>query len=1405
MSHPVIPTNLKNVVSIYLEIMSPASAEKMSYGEVLTGETINYRTGAPQFNGLFCQAIFGPVKDWECACGKYKRYRYAGVICDRCGVEVAHSSIRRERMGHISLASPCVHPWFLRVIPSRIALLLDMKSSDIGKVCYFSAYVITEINEEMREEYIERITVESENRIKMTRSEYDAKFQELSRQYQISKSSGKFTFDELKDKYESDKEIMKTHENNMVTKIETITEMAKKELIAFKVKDVFNENTHRELAQKFGPVFKSGIGAEAIQTLLKNLDLEKEYEEIKNKIGATKGQNKKKLAKKIKLIKYFLSAETRPEWMVMEKIMVLPPDLRPMLQLDGGRFAASDLNELYRRLINRNNRLRKLIQIGAPEVILRNEKRMLQEAVEALIDNSTKNGKQVMASTGVKKPLKSLTDILKGKQGRFRQNLLGKRVDYSGRSVIIIGPHLKLEECGLPKEMALELFKPFLIGRIIAKSEAGLLSETDQCYNVHSARRLVESRKPIVYDIMEEVIKDKYVLLNRAPTLHRLGFLAFKPILVEGKTIQIHPLVCRAFNADFDGDQMAVHLPITTRGQEEARDLIMATKNLINPADGKLIMAGTQDIHLGAYYLTYINPELEKQLENKTLENNLDTKISKKTKVESSTVQSSIINQKNKIQTFASVGAALLALENAEITLSEIIKVRISTFKKTPISEKISEKNENSLVLENSEKENSENSELILNPQIIVKINPQNNSAENPVQIVETSIGRLIFNQCLPDSFAFINQTFVKKTYNQLLDKIFFSLGQEKLVEVLDKLKEITFKYVTLSGISLSCRDLVTPDGKKEIIEKGEQKVKKIQEAFEFGLLTDKERYNQVVAVWRSSSSEIYKIAVAAVDSQSNVAFIINSGASGNYGQVNFITGMRGLSVDAMGRTLELPAKRGYLEGLSGLEYFVTMKGHRKGMADTALKTADAGYLTRRLVDVAQNLIIMIEDCGTTDGILLTTENSQKFNKNLWDRAYGRYLLKDLVENGETIVKAGDFLDYKTIQKLKNTNISQVWIRSSTKCQLPRGLCQHCYGVDFSTHKPAAIGVSVGIIGAQSLGEPSTQLVISSVKSGVAIGATSDITGGLPRVEEIFEARIPKYTAPLATFDGVIQSVEGDIENGFKIVIKSENKEQKIAFDSTQMKLLVENNSKIESGTPLIAKLDGEILNISLGGVVEQKNNQIIVQNTENSLEEFETTPGFYSSVKPGQNIKMGEPLTEGAVALQELLDLVGADAVQEYIVKEICDIYFSNGIEVDEKHIEVITKQMSSRVQILESGDSEYLSGDVLPLYFVINANQKLVESGKEICIFKRIVTGISRASLSTDSFLSAASFQETARVLVEAAVSRRKDRLWGLKENVILGQLIPCGTGFDPEKVQNAFELEEEYDEAELVMEEI
>jgi DNA-directed RNA polymerase subunit beta' len=737
MPYVAIPSNLKKVDSVSLQLMSPDEMLDMSYGEVLTAETINYRTGAPQMNGLFCQAIFGPVKDWECGCGKYKRYRYAGVICDKCGVEVTKSSVRRERMGHITLAAPACHPWFLRVIPSRIALLLDMKSTDLSRVAYFSAYVITKIDEKMREEYLSKIDKEAEARIKLTKADFDEKFQELSRQYQVDKSGSSTSIDDLKAKYDTDKEILKTQQIELIARIETISEVAKKELDSLKVKDVITEIIYQELSQKFGPVFVAEIGGEAIESLLKQINLETSYKTLKEDLEKTKGQAKKKVAKRLKLVKHFINNNTRPEWMVLRRIMVLPPDLRPMLQLDGGRFAASDLNELYRRLINRNNRLRKLIQIGAPEVILRNEKRMLQEAVEALIDNSARNGRQVMASNGVKRPLKSLTDILKGKTGRFRQNLLGKRVDYSGRSVVIIGPSLKLDQCGLPKEMALELFKPFLIGRIISKSESGIIGEEHQCFNVHSARRLIESKISLVYDILDEVIQDKYVLLNRAPTLHRLSFLAFKPILIEGKAIQLHPLVCSAFNADFDGDQMAVHLPITVKGQEEARDLMLSTKNLLKPASGELIMSGgSLDIVLGSYYLTMIKP---------------DTKDSKELKA------------------YSSMNEAYYAYYHGHITLQDRIKVDIQ-------------------------------------------------KAETD-DVVETTIGRIIFNSCFPSHFRFINETMNKKTYLKFLNELYFELGPEAMPNVLDTIKELAYKYATQSGISLSSQDFNIPQSKYPLLD----------------------------------------------------------------------------------------------------------------------------------------------------------------------------------------------------------------------------------------------------------------------------------------------------------------------------------------------------------------------------------------------------------------------------------------------------------------------------------------------------------------------------------------------------------------------------------------------------------
>jgi DNA-directed RNA polymerase subunit beta' len=1319
MPYVAIPSNLKNVDSVSLELLSPEEMSNMSYGEVLTAETINYRTGTPQMNGLFCQAIFGPIKDWECACGKYKRYRYSGVICDKCGVEVTHSSVRRERMGHISLAAPCVHPWFLRVIPSRIALLLDMKAADISRVTYFSAYVITEINEEIRQEYLSKIEKEAQNRIKTTKADYDKKFDELSRQYQVDKSAGSHDPEHLKTKYETDKEILKSQQAETVARIETISEVAKKELAALNYCDVVTEVMYQELAQKFGPTFKAEIGAEAIESLLRKIDLETFFADLKDKMTNSKGQAKKKYSKRFKLVKNFIQNGARPEWMILRRVMVLPPDLRPMLQLDGGRFAASDLNELYRRLINRNNRLRKLIQIGAPEVILRNEKRMLQEAIEALIDNSARGGRQVMASTGAKRPLKSLTDILKGKQGRFRQNLLGKRVDYSGRSVVIIGPNLQLDQCGLPKEMALELFKPFLMGRIISKSEQGLLGEENQAFNVHSARRLIETKKPIVYDILDEVIQDKYVLLNRAPTLHRLSFMAFRPVLVEGKAIRLHPLVCKAFNADFDGDQMAVHLPITVKGQEEAKNLMVSTKNLLKPASGEIIMVGDyQDIMLGVYYLTKI----------------------------------SAIQDTKTLHTYASEGELMMALETGKIRLNDLAKVRITKgFEKATI--------------------------------------------------LETTAGRVVFNRCFPEGQVFVNETLTKSSYGKLVNQTFFKLGQDVMAKCLDKLKDVAFEYVTKSGVSMSCYDLVSPDGKHELLSEAREKVSKIQGMYEtMGLLTEKDRHRQIVNVWRQASEEIAKRSEEILDYEGNAGMMIKSGAKGNISQLNLMVGIRGLSVDAGGRTIELPAQHGYLEGLTGLEYFVGMKGQRKGQADLVLKTADAGYLTRRLVDIAQNMIIMADDCGSQEGILYVKENDNKMGKTMLERVYGRYLLKDIVDvNGKTVAKKDDLLDRALISELEQYDIEKIWIRSSTKCILPRGICQRCYGIDFSTHQPVKLGVTVGIIAAQSLGEPSTQLTISS-KHSYGVVTKSDITTGLPRVEEIFEARIPKYIAPMGTVDGLIEKVQGNIDDGFEITVSSHNTVYNFDYNPAHDKLLLTEGDDVTDKDTLFIQATGEAVVANAKGKLEAVGNRLVIRQVAPEVVSYKTLPGVSTLVKEGDRIKRGQALAEGALDLQGLLDLVGLDSLQEYIIRQLTDIYVSNGITVNEKHIEVIIKQMCSRVQIMDPGESDFIIGDLVGLSVVIAQNKTFAKQDKKMISFRRVVTGISRASLSTESFLSAASFQETARVLVEAVISGRRDNLLGLKENVILGQLIPAGTGFDENKVLQA-ELQEEFEELEVV----
>ena len=1313
MSYVAISNNLKNIQSLSLNLMSPQDMVEMSYGEVLTSETINYRTGAPQMNGLFCQAIFGPSKDWECFCGKYKRFRYAGVICDKCGVEVTHSSVRRERMGHVVLAAPCVHPWFSRIVPSRIALALDMKSTDIQKITYFSAYVITQVNDNLRQEYVQKINHEKQFRLQKLKNEFDIKYEELSREYQKNKVLGKMEVELLRADYDMKKDIYKEQSREMQERIIATAENALISLETIKVKDVLSENRYYELSKSFAAVFKAEIGAEAVDQLLKSIHLPTEIENLKVVLETTKGQTKKKTAKRLKLLQSFARTGSDISWMVLKTVMVLPPELRPMLQLDGGRFAHADLNDLYRRLINRNNRLRKLIQIGAPEVILRNEKRMLQEAVEALIDNSSKGGRQVMAATGAKRALKSLTDILKGKQGRFRQNLLGKRVDYSGRSVIIIGPNLKIDECGIPKDMALELFTPFLIGRIIELSERGILSEEYQAYNVHSARRLVESKVPIVYDILESIIKDKYILLNRAPTLHRLSFRAFKPTLVDGKAITLHPLVCSGFNADFDGDQMAVHVPITFRAQNEAKELMAASKNLVQVASGDLSTSFSQDILLGIYYLT------------------------------------NIVATEERVRTYAFVNEVVAAYDAKKIKINQLIKVRMNK--------------------------------------------------KGATGIVETTLGRIIFNQAMPDDVDFINYTLDKKTSSKLLKNLFFEIGQDRLALILDDIKDLGFKYVTQSGNSMSIFDIKIPKEKPEIVNKANKELTSIENFYQLGLMTKRERANQIRQLWEDTGEILSDIIEKNLDITSSVGMMIKSGARGNMSNLIQMAGMRGMSRTSTGEIMELCVTHNYFEGVTGLEYFINSRGSRKSLADISLKTADAGYLTRRLVDVAQNLIITKEDCGAQNGVVLTKSESESMGMSISDRVYGRFLLKDAIFEGKAIAKAGQLVDYLIQAEIKKCDFEELTARSPTNCMLHRGLCQKCFGMDFSKHKEVELGSAVGVIAAQSLGEPATQLTMKSKITGGAVtsGKKVDITTGLPRVEEIFEARNPKIQGVLSPVTGIIKSIKGSLDNGYKIAIKKEEQRLELGYFNIDH-LFVQDGQEVNTSDQLVMRPNGEIIIALFDGIIQVKENSIVLNSNNHDLVEVDTEVGYTPIVKTHSKVIRGDSLVEGSAILQDILDFGGYDKLRAYVIKELLTVYTSNAISVNEKHIEIILRQMCSKVSIIEPGSTDYVNGDIVSSNIIDNINRKLLSEGKKIASFRRVVIGISKSSLSTESFLSAASFQETSRVLVEAVISGKPDYLTGLKENVILGQLVPVGTGFDAHDFTD--EVTDEYTDYEV-----
>ncbi len=1149
----------QNFDAIQIGLASPEKIREWSYGEVKKPETINYRTLKPEKDGLFCEKIFGPQKDWECNCGKYKRVRYKGVICDRCGVEVTRAKVRRERMGHIELAVPVSHIWYFKGIPSRMGLILDMSPRLLEKVLYFAAYVVID--------------------------------------------PGK-------------------------------TGLMKNQILG--------EKEYREEVEKYGEgAFKAGMGAEAILEMLQAIDLEALYEELKAELDGAKGQKKIRTVRRLEVVDSFRQSGNKPEWMIMPVIPVIPPEIRPMVQLDGGRFATSDLNDLYRRVINRNNRLKRLLELGAPEIIVRNEKRMLQEAVDALIDNG-RRGRPVTGPGN--RPLKSLSDMLKGKQGRFRQNLLGKRVDYSGRSVIVVGPALKIYQCGLPKKMALELFKPFVMKKLVQDGLA---------HNIKSAKRMVERVRPEVWDVLESVISEHPVLLNRAPTLHRLGIQAFEPVLVEGKALKLHPLVCTAFNADFDGDQMAVHLPLSAEAQAEARFLMLSANNLLKPQDGNPVTVPTQDMVLGSYYLTIkIDDELGAG------------------------------------KVFGSEDEATLAYANGAVGLHAPIRVRITR-----------------------------------------EIN-----GENVTGIIDATVGRLIFNEKIPQDLGFVDRSkpenalaleidfrVDKKKLGQIIDKSIKIHGITETATLLDDVKAMGFKYSTRGAITVGVSDIEIPEEKKVYLAEAEEEIDKVTKKYLRGLLTNEERYEKVIQIWSETSNKVTDALMKSLDELNPIFMMANSGARGSVNQIRQLAAMRGLMADTSGRTIEIPIKANFREGLTVLEYFISTHGARKGLTDTALRTADSGYLTRRLVDVSQEVIIREEDCGTDDGIIVRDiKDGNEIIEKIKDRLIGRVVCENVVnpETGELIVEKNQMITPAMADAICAAGIEEVKIRSVLKCRSKVGVCAKCYGHNLANGEAVNIGEAVGIIAAQSIGEPGTQLTMRTFHAGGVAG--DDITQGLPRVEELFEARKPKGLAIIAEIGGRVK--------------------------------ITENKKKREV----------TILNDEIGDSVT-----------------YLIPYGSRIKVTENQVINAGDELTEGSVNPHDILAIKGYTAVQDYLIQEVQRVYRLQGVDINDKHIEVIVRQMMHKVKVEEAGDTDFLTGSLVERYELERVNNKMREEGKEEAQYSEVLMGITKAALATDSFLSAASFQETTRVLTEAAIKGKVDPLVGLKENVIIGKLVPAGTG--------------------------
>ncbi|MFH1946628.1 MAG: DNA-directed RNA polymerase subunit beta' [Candidatus Magasanikbacteria bacterium] len=1278
-----------------LRVASPEVIRGWSYGEVTKPETINYRTQKPEKSGLFAEEIFGPTKDWECYCGKYKKIRYKGIVCDKCGVEVTHSLVRRQRMGHVELAAPTTHIWFLRSIPSKVGLILDLSIQSLEKVIYFASFIITKVDEEGKKQTHEMLKVEYKSKKKQIVKEFDRQIQDAA-----DKKQGKGVLEELGKERERKLEAL-----------EEDFKGAEMELKDIQMMKIISENKYQELALRYGTLFDAEIGAEAVRHLLEKMNLEETVINLEKEIEKTKGAKRERLIRRAKLLKSLLQNNIRPEWMILKVIPIVPPDLRPMVALDGGRFAASDLNDLYRRVINRNNRLRRLLDLNAPEVICRNEKRMLQEAVDALIDNNARASKTVTASTGQKRQLRSLADILKGKQGRFRQNLLGKRVDYSGRSVIVVGPELGLHECGIPKRMALELFRPFVMSEIIKKELA---------HNVRSASRFIETNAPEVWDILEELTKKTRVMLNRAPTLHRLGIQAFRPRLVEGKAIRLHPLVCPAFNADFDGDQMAVHLPLTDEARWEAENLMASEKNLLKPATGSPVVTPQQDIALGSYYLTKYDED--------------DTAEVKRF--------------------FSSTKEARFAYKTRRIGLRQRIKVKFFDLSKFE-------------------------------------------EGEGP--IIETSIGRILFNEIFSDKVPYFNKVVTKKDLGQMISLLLEVHGREEAAKMLDKIKNLGFKYVTKSGYSLGMDDFGHIEEKGELLKEGDKRVLIVQEQYEEGLLTDTERHAKVLEIWTDIKDRVVSHNKVALDKDGSAFAMIDSGARGSWGQLGQVIGMKGLVASPSGGIIELPVKGNFKEGFDVLEFFISSHGTRKGLSDTALRTANAGYLTRRLVDVAQDVVILANDCGDEEGAIITRVETDSMGEKMSDRVTGRYTMEDIKIGRKKLVKAGDIITEKDAREINDSDISEVKVRSVLRCHLPKGVCQKCYGYDLGYNKQVEKGVAVGIIAAQSIGEPGTQLTMRTFHLGGVAGG-GDITQGLPRVEELFEGRNPKRKAVLSEVAGEVQIEDADGKiitspTGRKIFEgRRGQKIIKVSFEGIdELKigvraaddLKVEENQKVKKGDILVVRGDsGEEVKAKYDGSVKKDKRQLILTYEGKHTKEYVVPIGYKLWVKDGDSVEKGEQLTEGSVNLQELFELKGREAVSDYILREIKEIYSSQGQRLNDKHVEIIIKQMFSRVYVEDAGETDLLPGEIVEKSQLIFANQHAKKEGKKEAEARELFLGISKVSLSTQSFLSAASFQETARVLINAAVTGKVDYLEGLKENVIIGRRIPAGTGYRDEE---------------------